>query len=121
MDAILHLFEGAEFLHLGQRSTSFRPSGGRSENWWNSIRSNVADGAACRGPRTGRWLAYADRTSPTGPFAVHRISLEAGEKQRLTSPDGGVFGDVLPTFSPDGRTLAFVRLTATSGDIYLMP
>src|SRR2546425_30245 len=47
------------------------------------------------------------------------LSLENGEKQRITSPSRGA-GDSDPAFSPDGQTLAFVRaLRSGAKDIYL--
>ena len=70
----------------------------------------------------GKWLAFPDLISPDGPFCLHAISTESGEKRRLTSPPATSLGDGLPAFSPDGRTLAFVRATSyESADIYLMP
>ena len=49
------------------------------------------------------------------------LSVESGERRRLTSPPEKVFIDSQPAFSPDGRTLAFVREVAVGvRDIYLL-
>jgi Tol biopolymer transport system component/DNA-binding winged helix-turn-helix (wHTH) protein len=49
------------------------------------------------------------------------ISARSGEKRRLTQPPQGFRGDFTPTFSPDGRTLAFSRrLGTTASDVYLL-
>ena len=49
------------------------------------------------------------------------IPTEGGESRWLLSPPNKSFsGDMQPSFSPDGRTLAFVRRVARpSGDVYL--
>ena len=57
----------------------------------------------------GRFLAYEDANSPGEPFSIYLIALENLEKRRLTTPEPGSFGDHAPRFSPDGRTVAFVR------------
>ena len=69
----------------------------------------------------GQRLLIVDRCSGAGPFDVVLFSLATGTKQCLTkyaSPgltDGG-FGFAL---SPDGKTIAFIRTTASLvGDIY---
>jgi Tol biopolymer transport system component/serine/threonine protein kinase len=71
----------------------------------------------------GKSLTVGDRSSPAEPVAIFLISSENGEKHRLTSPPRGSWGDTDPAFSPDGRTLAFVRwssiLNEGMGDIYL--
>jgi Tol biopolymer transport system component len=47
--------------------------------------------------------------------------VESGEKQKLTSPPQKVFVDSQPAFSPDGRTVAFIREEAIGvRDIYLL-
>lgn len=38
----------------------------------------------------------------------------------MTTPVPHFGGDVLPTFSPDGRKLAFVRFADSGGDIYIL-
>jgi Tol biopolymer transport system component/DNA-binding winged helix-turn-helix (wHTH) protein len=69
----------------------------------------------------GRSLAVVDRRSEQEPFAIYLLSLEAGGKQRLTSPPAGYAGDCFPRFSPDGQSLAFVRLRSqTQADVYVL-
>ncbi|MFN7995493.1 MAG: protein kinase [Bryobacteraceae bacterium] len=65
----------------------------------------------------GRWLALADKDA-AGKLCVFLLSVETGEKRRLTSPPDG-FGDVAPAFSPDGRHLSFVRANGLISDLYV--
>jgi len=55
----------------------------------------------------GRSLAVVDRSSPGEPLGIFGLDIVSGVKTRLTPPS--TFGDILPAFSPDGRTLAFSR------------
>jgi len=57
----------------------------------------------------GAWLAFAEKPSAAQPARIFRMSLATLEKEPLTTPPVGVFGDLFPEFSPDGRQLAFVR------------
>jgi Tol biopolymer transport system component len=68
-------------------------------------------------------LAMVDKESPEDRDSIFLLSLETGEKRRLTTPPSHYLrGDRHPRFSPDGETLAFVREIATSqSDIYLVP
>jgi eukaryotic-like serine/threonine-protein kinase len=69
----------------------------------------------------GNHLIISDRDSPTGPFALFLLSIETGEKKKLTSPPPQLVGDSSPAFSPDGHTLAFSRrLDFGLGDLYLV-
>jgi Tol biopolymer transport system component len=73
---------------------------------------------------SGKWLAVAcDQDSARAPSAIFLLSLETGERRRLTSPPKGVTWDTNPVFSPDGRSLAFARYFSTGGssEIYLLP
>jgi|SRR6266567_1236195 len=71
----------------------------------------------------GNFLVISDRDSLTGPFALFLLSIETGEKRRLTSPPPSLVGDTGPAFSPDGHTLAFSRRVDFDyglGDLYLL-
>src|SRR5262249_49254011 len=53
-------------------------------------------------------------------FPILLISADTGETRELTAPPQLSLGDFSPAFSPDGRTLAFVRWAKrSSGDIYV--
>jgi serine/threonine protein kinase len=58
-----------------------------------------------------RWLAFPARNSPGGPHSIWVVSVDTGERRRLTSPRVApdAFGDTNAAFSPDGRMLAFSR------------
>ena len=56
-----------------------------------------------------KWIAAADKIASEAPFGLVRISVETGEQRPLTSPPRG-YNDIAPAFSPDGRSLAFVRI-----------
>ncbi len=59
----------------------------------------------------GEWLFSTDREAPEAPLHLVLVSVQTGEKHRLTNPPAGTFGDTGPAPSPDGRTLAFTRHT----------
>jgi len=56
----------------------------------------------------GKWLAMKDRQEGETQDSVYLISVETGEKRRLTHPPPGS-GDGTPALSPDGKHLAFSR------------
>jgi len=70
----------------------------------------------------GKWLAVAcDQDSAVAPSAIFLLSTETGERRRLTSPPKGTRLDTNPAFSPDGRSLAFVRYNhGQTSEIYLL-
>lgn len=66
----------------------------------------------------GKLLAFSDRPSPNEPaFSLFLLSLDSLEVRRLTSPQR-LLGDSNPTFSPDGKTLAFSRAAQGIHSIY---
>jgi eukaryotic-like serine/threonine-protein kinase len=70
----------------------------------------------------GQFLAVTDRASTGGTQSIYLVSTESGEKRRLTSPPQVYLEDASPRFSPDGRTLAFIRGTSfLVSDIYTQP
>ena len=70
----------------------------------------------------GRWLAVSHREPADLANGLFLVSAQTGEKRRLTASPRGFVGDYTPAFSPDGRSLAFLRLSGwTAGAIYLLP
>jgi len=64
----------------------------------------------------------SDRSAPGGPASLFKLSLDRLEKQKLTFPPADSVGDLAPAISPDGKTVAFYRVTSGgTGDIYLLP
>jgi len=68
-----------------------------------------------------RSLVISEMTSPICA-SLFVVSVETGQKTRLTSPPEPSIGDGWPSVSPDGRTLAFARYSQdTSANVYLVP
>lgn len=70
-----------------------------------------------------KYLATVDKGSSQSPDSIFLLSVENGERRRLTSPPPNFIGDELPSFSPDGRKMAWFRDThlLIGGDIYVLP
>jgi eukaryotic-like serine/threonine-protein kinase len=83
---------------------------------------SVAGGDGLAYSLDGKFLAVPDKDSSNEPFRIVLISTETGEKRKISAPPSGSVGDNTPTFSPDGRYLAFSRMSSQGiEDIYLMP
>jgi eukaryotic-like serine/threonine-protein kinase len=68
-----------------------------------------------------RSLVISEMTSPICA-SLFVISIETGQKTRLTSPPEPSIGDGWPAVSLDGRTVAFARYSQdTSANVYLVP
>src|SRR5205814_6460593 len=52
------------------------------------------------------FLVVSSKEAPGEPGSLFLISVDSGEKRRLTFPAAPFLGDDCPAFSPDGRTLA---------------
>jgi Tol biopolymer transport system component len=57
----------------------------------------------------GKSLAFPFRERPDDPVGIFLLDVETREPQRLTTTSPGHSGDLIPAFSPDGRTIAFLR------------
>jgi Tol biopolymer transport system component/serine/threonine protein kinase len=64
----------------------------------------------------GKHLAAADKNNPNEPFRIVLIELATSNKTPLTSPPPGAVGDSSPAFSPDGRSVAFIRGVSSGVD-----
>jgi Tol biopolymer transport system component len=93
--------------------------GGRSRQHTTSRRASFGWGLSWS--PDGTTLAMVERESPDEPKGIFLLSLETGEKRRLTAPPADHLGDFYPRFSPDGRTVAFVRSRSFKEPIYLVP
>jgi serine/threonine protein kinase/Tol biopolymer transport system component len=69
-----------------------------------------------------KYLVTVDHASPEDPPGLFVLSVATGEKQRLTTPPAPTLADSNPAVSPDGRTLAFVRVISEGkAQLYLLP
>lgn len=69
----------------------------------------------------GKTLAVVDKNVPSGPFEIFLLSIDTGERRRITTPPSNSIGDTGPAFSPDGRLLAFRRsVSAGVNDIFVV-
>ena len=67
-------------------------------------------------------LIVTDSMGEGQPDALFVVSLETGEKRRLTNPQPPVLADTSPAVAPDGSSLVFLRRTSWgSGELYLLP
>lgn len=70
----------------------------------------------------GKSILVVDKSVPQEPFSLFALTLDTGEKRRLTTPPAATYGDTSPAFSPDGKWLAFVRIPSVGvADVYLVP
>lgn len=68
----------------------------------------------------GRFLAIVDGDAERGLPSVFLLNIETREKHQLTAPPAASW-DGLPAFSPDGRSLAFIRgRDRPLGDIHVL-
>ena len=78
----------------------------------------------------GTSIVFVDRLTPETPFQLFLVSTETLKVQPLTEPPAHTYGDLDPTFSPDGTTVAFIRgvlegslarlVSPALGDIHLV-
>jgi Tol biopolymer transport system component len=70
----------------------------------------------------GTCLVVTDSPGEEEPAALFVVSLETGEKRRLTNPRPPVLGDSNPAVSRDGRSLVFRRnIAGRTGELYWLP
>jgi Tol biopolymer transport system component len=117
----------------GQRIAWLRKSGiGTSvfvTNVAGGVHGKVADVYPIRLEAQGRhldWspdgesLASADKSRAEEPFHIVLIRARDGIKTPITMPPDKSIGDTSPAFSPDGKSIAFLRAVASGvSDVYV--
>jgi len=68
----------------------------------------------------GAQIAFASQSLASGRSTVFLMRLADGTVRSITVPPEGVIGDTSPNFSPDGRSLAFVRWSSPSTSTLLV-
>jgi Tol biopolymer transport system component/DNA-binding winged helix-turn-helix (wHTH) protein len=69
----------------------------------------------------GKSLVLPDKQTQEEPFSIFSVALQSGEKTRLTLAPPGSVGDLFPAYSPNSKTLAFVRsVSIAAADIYFL-
>jgi len=58
----------------------------------------------------GEWLAVDDAESLHQALGIFLVSATTGQRRRLTQTENLYIGDVDPRFSPDGRSVSFIRV-----------
>ena len=76
----------------------------------------------------GKTIAFSDRKSREEPFRIYLLDVETRAITPLTAPPTDLFGDFSATFSPDGKSIGFIRgtvaitsallITPAVGDVY---
>lgn len=70
----------------------------------------------------GEFLATVDKSRPEDPFHIVLVRAGTGAKRTLIDPPDKVIGDMSPAFSPDGKSVAFLRaLSSGIADVYIAP
>jgi Tol biopolymer transport system component len=70
-----------------------------------------------------RFLVYGEKPAANSPARIMRLDVESLIKEELTARTRGpMLGDFAPSYSPDGRTIAFIRAPAVHAnrDVWTM-
>lgn len=114
----LALLRHPDAANMALHDIAIVPAAGGAER---RIASALSGGHGLSWSPDGASIAIVDKTSEKEPDALYLLSPDTGRKERLTSPPGSAIGDCAPAFSPDGRTLAFLREKSRfQADLYVL-
>ncbi len=104
--------------HLG---VMLVPAGGGPERTIAHVSSYFAEQILLTWDPDGRHVIATDEGDDPSTGPLVSVSIDDGRKYRLTSPPARIV-DRYPSFSPDGRNLAFLRFDASSVErLYVKP
>ncbi len=69
----------------------------------------------------GKYLVFHERRAEQGAFQISILTIESLEVRQITVPLPATFGDVDPSFSPDGKMVAFIRYTDDTAELFVVP
>jgi Tol biopolymer transport system component/serine/threonine protein kinase len=70
----------------------------------------------------GKWLAVVRRGEPDRYDSIFLLNIETKENRRITQRQEGAMRDDAPAFSPDGKTIAFIRFVSSGvSELYVVP
>jgi Tol biopolymer transport system component len=106
----------------GETATIYTvPSLGGVERRLYESRAALLGGGLSWAP-DGRSLAFPEKSAVESPARIYLLPLDTRQKIPLTSPPPEIWGDFTPEFSPDGRRVAFVRVSSfATADIWIQP
>jgi Tol biopolymer transport system component/DNA-binding winged helix-turn-helix (wHTH) protein len=85
------------------------------------LREMIGCGGLASSP-TEQMLVFSEKPTPESPYALFRISLGDLQPHQITFPTGNIVGDQDPSFSPDGNSVAFIRIVGEgTPDVYTVP
>jgi Tol biopolymer transport system component len=95
---------------------------GGGERTIAEIQCNPAEPPSLAWSHDGRILYTGERLSPAAPMRIVEITLESGARRALSHPPAGIPGDDDLALSPDGRTIAFRRVSESAlQDVFTVP
>jgi hypothetical protein len=98
------------------------PAFGVGDRLLTEITTQPGDVPRVEWSRDGKVLVTSGKVYPESEDVLLLIHLEGGERQQITAPPFGCWGDDEAIFSPAGDMLAFRRRTGErNGDVYLHP
>jgi TolB protein len=66
---------------------------------------------------TGEWIVFSGRAAPNHPIDIFKVDITGGQLRQLTADEGD---NEDPTWSPDGRFIAFTTTRGGKRQIYAM-
>jgi Tol biopolymer transport system component len=109
-------------LSEGEGTLLTMPSAGGPERKLTTLRPWF--GLALTWSPDGRRIVYSDRPSLAAPWSLVAFSVEGLQTTPLTQPGTAYAGDAFPSYAPDGKTLAFARMSASGdslpSDVYVL-